>query len=232
MPRRARFSWQHHPPRHCATCTRTCCHPSLCLLLLRLSPVPMPSPLSCPSSTVQRSSGTGWPPSLACVHSRARTYGSSQRSRRTLPTVCRSLSSHPLLPLPTSTRHPSRRTPTLSARGFASTCNSAQSPTSPRTQLSRRRACVSSPCMSSLRLARSRAWSSTCRATSTTICSMSTSATAPWTTPSKRLSPAAGMESWTCPIASCPSPYTPLCASTSAFDSKVSSTSSPRCPLV
>jgi len=181
MPRRDRFSRQHPPPHHCAMCMRTCCHPSL--FLLHSHPRSRPSLLSCPSSRVQRSSGTGWPPYRACVRSRAQTSASSQKSRRTSLKVSLSLSLQSPPQIPTPTRHPSRRTRTPCALGYASTCNSAPSFASPQIRLSKRRGCVSSPCTSLSRLARSRAWSLTCRATSTTIYSTTISVTAAWTMP-------------------------------------------------
>ena len=48
-----------------------------------LSPPSLAQPLSCPWSRVQRSSGTGWTPSPACVRGGARTSESSQKSRCT-----------------------------------------------------------------------------------------------------------------------------------------------------
>ena len=236
MTRRDRFTWQHTPPHHCATCMRTCCHPSLSLpLSLHSRPRPRlrrpPRPLSCPSFRVQRSSNTGWPPSPACVLSQARTCASSPTSRRTSLRVCRFPSSRPRPSTPTPTRRLSHSTPTLFASASASTCSSAHSSASPHTPLSTTVACASSRCTSSSRTARSRAWSSTCRATSTTTCGTTTSATAAWTTPSKRRLPAAGTASWTCPTASCPSLCTLPCASTSASASRASCTSSPPCLL-
>ncbi len=232
MPRRDRFTWQHSPPHHCATCMRPCCRPFPSFLSPRSRSHLLPSLLSCPSCRVQRSSDTGWTPSPACVRGRTRISESSQKSRRTSLRVCRSPSSHLLRPTPTSTRPPSQRTPTLSGRGFASTCNSAPSLACPQTHLSWQRVCAFSPCMSLSRRAGSRDWSSTCHATSTTTCSTTTSATAAWTTPWKLPSPAVGTESWIYQIVSFPFRCILRCADTSAFVLRASCTSLRRCHSV
>ena len=86
-----------------------------------------------------------------------------------------------------------------------------------------------SPCMSSSSRQRSREWSLTCRATSTTTWSTSTSRTRPFSPRSTCRLRAAGTASWTCPTASYRFLCTRRCTPTSSSGSKRTCISSHAC---
>ena len=164
MTRRDRFTWQHTPPHHCATCMRTCCHPSL----------------SPPRSLRSR------PPVLASVD-----YPALSRAPRSGCSAAAALAGHHRPHACSARRGPARARRHRGAHHSGCVASPHHVPVHrllhAQTPLSTTAACTSSRCTSSSSTARSRAWSSTCRATSTTTCDTTTSATAASTTSSKRV---------------------------------------------
>ena len=80
MPRRDRFTWQHTPPHHCATCMRTCCHPSLCPRCSLRSRPPVHAFVDYPA--LSRAPRSGCSAAAAALAGHHRPHACSARRRR------------------------------------------------------------------------------------------------------------------------------------------------------